>query len=783
MTEEKKTKSPGTGELKKKTNIVKRKIIIKKIHHHHGGAPGTEETENVADPVAKQPQPQAPEQQQQRAIPPSPGGGMDKFEPVKQLMENAKQRPSGPYRHSGPGPSSGARPAGGRPMQGGGSRPGGGTGGLGRPGDKADPSKHSDNKRQNVASRRGRRYDSDKKYSKFKDDYDQSELRYHKKYEEERQRILPQEITILEHISVGELARKLNIKVSELIKKLMALGMMATITDMVDADTATIVCDEYKVKVKVASLYEETLVKQDDDVSSLTDDFKRDPIVTVMGHVDHGKTQLLDTIRNTNVIATESGAITQHVGAYKVFVDHAGAKHGIVFLDTPGHEAFSAMRARGAEATDIVILVVAADDGVMPQTIEAMNHAKAAKVPIIVAVNKIDLPNKNIEKIKQDLSQYGIQPEEWGGQNMFVEISAKNNTNIDKLLEAVLLQAEVLELKANPKKMAEGLVVESRVDPGFGPMATVLIKNGTLRLGESFVAGVFSGRLKIMTDDRGNRIEEAGPATPVAIFGLEGTPSAGDPFQAVKSDKYAKQIADKRQELVRFEETKSVKKVTLSNFMDKIKDGEVKEFNLILKTDVKGSQEALEHSFEKLSEQNDKVKIRVVHSGAGAINESDVQLAIATQSVIIGFHVRPNAKAADLAKKEKIEIRTYEIIYAAIDDMKAAMEGMLDPTVREEVVGKAEVRETFKISKVGTIAGCMVVEGKILRNSKVRLIRQDVVITTAAMASLKRFKDDAKEVSATMECGIMLDNFNDIMQGDIIECFVEKKEIQKLFKS
>jgi translation initiation factor IF-2 len=772
MTEEKKPNPSGTSEPKKKVNVIKKKIIVKKIHHHHppGASGQSQDTPQEQGKIA--PQQQQQPHQESRSIPPSPGGGMDKFEPVKQLMETARHRPSGPYR-------SASSPGGARSPHQGSGRPSGPGGPIAAPGKPGDVKKSSGPARRASG---GRKYDADRKYSKFKDDYNEEELRYHKRHEEDRQRILPSEITILEHIPVGELARKLNIKVSELIKKLMDLGVMATITDVVDADTATIVCDEYKVKVKVASLYEETLVKQDEDFSNLPDDERRDPIVTVMGHVDHGKTQLLDTIRNTNVIATESGAITQHIGAYKVFVEHAGTRHGIVFLDTPGHEAFSAMRARGAEATDIVVLVVAADDGVMPQTLEALNHAKAANVPVIVAINKIDLPTKNVERIKQDLSQHGIQPEEWGGQNMFVEISAKMNINIDKLLEAILLQAEMLELKANSKKMAEGLVVESRIDPGFGPMATVLIKNGTLRVGEPFVAGVFSGRIRIMTDDRGNRIEAAGPATPVAIYGMEGTPAAGDPFQAVKSDKYAKQIADKRQELARFEETKSIKKVTLSNFMEKIKDGEIKELNLILKTDVKGSQEALEHSFNKLSEQSEKVKIKIVHSGAGAINESDVQLAVATQSVIIGFHVRPNAKASDMAKKEKIEIRTYEIIYDAIEDMKAAMEGLLDPTIREEVIGKAEIRETFKISKVGTVAGCMVVEGKIQKNSKVRLIRDSIVIATANLASLKRFKDDAKEVGTGLECGIMLENFNDLKAGDMIECFVERKEVQKLFK-
>jgi len=618
-------------------------------------------------------------------------------------------------------------------------------------------------------------HDYESKKEKFKDDVDIT-LQYHKKREEER--VLPKEITILERLTVGELARKLNLKASELIKKLMDLGVLATITDIIDSDTAIIVAEEYGVKVKVASLYEETLVKEEDYGP---DDTLRDPIVTVMGHVDHGKTHLLDTIRKTNVRETEAGLITQHIGAYKIYIDHNGKKRGIVFLDTPGHEAFTSMRARGAKLTDIVVLVVAADDGVMPQTIEALHHAKDASVPIIVAINKIDITRKNVEKIKQDLSKEGIVPEEWGGENIFVEISAKENIGIDRLLDTILLVYDLHEKKANPKRPAIGTIIESRIDPGFGPCSTVLIQNGTLYIGNTFVAGIHTGKVKTMHDENGVKLTEAGPSTPVVISGIDGLPDAGDPFQVVKSERYARQISDKRKELKKLEEIKNIKKVTLSNYMEKISEGEIKELPLIIKADVKGSIEALEYSFNKLSSENNKVKIKIIHSASGSINKNDVLLAAASKAIIIGFHVRPDNIALGIAEQRKVEIRTYEIIYDAIEDVKKAMEGVLEAKIVEEVIGRAEIRQIFKISKVGNIAGCMVVDGKIQRNAKIRVIREGKIIYTTSIATLKHFKDDVKEVTNGMECGILLENFNDIKINDILEAFIEKKETQKLF--
>lgn len=623
-----------------------------------------------------------------------------------------------------------------------------------------------------------KRYDFDKKFSKFKDDYDDDKLVYHKKKEMAPVSSVPKEIVIMENISVGELAKKLNMKVNALIKKLMELGVMAKITDVIDADTATILCDEFSVKVKVVSLFDETVIKDEKD-ESLSDDEPRDPVVTVMGHVDHGKTQLLDSLRNANVIETEAGRITQHIGAYKIWVDHDNTKKGIVFLDTPGHEAFTAMRARGADTTDIVILIVAADDGVMAQTVEAINHAKNANVPIIVAINKIDLPAANVDKVKQDLSNYGIVPEEWGGENLIVEISAKQKTNLDKLLDAIILTSELLELKANSKKKGTGVVIESRIDPGLGAVASVLIRNGTLSLGDSFVVGLHAGKARLMLNESGEKMKEAGPSTPVAIYGIDGVPYAGDPFKVTISEKYAKQISLKRKELKKFEQNKNVKKVTLDNFIDHIKDGEILELNLIIKADVKGSVEALEHSFGKLS--NEQVRIKVVHSAAGGINENDVSLASASKSVIIGFHTRPNGRAMDLAKNEKVEIRTYDIIYEAIDDVKKAMEGLLEPEIKEEIFGSVEIRDIFKYSKVGTIGGGYVTNGKALRGAQARLVRDGVVIYTGVVSSLKRFKEDAREVPANMECGLMLENYNDLKVGDVVEIFKEVQEKRILF--
>jgi translation initiation factor IF-2 len=729
MTEE--NKKPAADAKPAVRKVIKKKIIVKKIHHAPPPAPPM-----AAPPARPAPAPSYP----QAPFVPRPAPSDPRRTPVVSL-------PKMPPRAPGAGGAGDGR----KPPQGGGPRPG-----SPRPG--------------------GRKHSYEERKHKFRDDPD-FPLQYHKKHEE--QRILPKEITVLESITVGELARKLNIKVAELIKKLMTLGVLATITDVVDSDTATIVCEEYGVKVKVASLYEETLVKEEDSFGP--DETPRDPVVTVMGHVDHGKTHLLDTIRTANVRSGESGLITQHIGAYKVRVKHNGTERGIVFLDTPGHEAFTSMRARGAGITDIVILVVAADDGVMPQTVEALNHAKAAKVPVIVAINKIDLPDKNLDRVKKDLSQHGLIPEEWGGENIFIEVSAKEKINIDKLLDSVLLVYDMHEKKANPARPALGSVIESHIDPGFGPSSTVLIQNGTLRTGDFFVAGIFTGKVKMMHDENGGKVSEAGPSTPVVVYGMDGIPDAGDPFQVVKSDKYAHQISDKRKELRKFEENKNVKKVTLSNFMDKISEGDLKELTLIIKADVKGSIEALEYSFNKLTEQNTKVRIKIVHSGTGPINKNDVILAAASNAVIVGFHVRPDNLALDLSSKSHVEIRTYEIIYDAIDDVKKAMEGLLDLQIREEVLGRAEVRNIFKVSKVGNIAGCFVVDGKMQRNAKARVIRDGIVVYTTSLSSLKRFKDDAKEVTMGMECGLTLDNYNDIKAGDIIEAFVEKKEAQKLF--
>ncbi|MCX8125418.1 MAG: translation initiation factor IF-2, partial [Spirochaetes bacterium] len=467
----------------------------------------------------------------------------------------------------------------------------------------------------------------------------------------------------------------------------------------------------------------------------------------VMGHVDHGKTKLLDAIRETNVVATEHGGITQHIGAYRVKV---GDKF-VTFLDTPGHEAFTTMRARGASVTDIVVLVVAADDGVMPQTVEAINHAKAANVPIIVAINKIDLPEANPNRVKQELTAYELIPEEWGGTTLFAEISAKQKININELLELILIQAEMLELKANPKLRARGVVIESKLDPGRGPIATVLIQNGTLRVGDPFVVGLYSGRVRAMFTDLGQQVEEATPSMPVEVLGISGVPSAGDPFQVVESEKYARQIAQKRQELVRLESAQKIKKVTLEDLNTMIKEGEIKELKIVIKADVDGSVQALRDSLQKLS-TND-IRVKVIHAATGGINESDVMLASASNALIIGYQVRPSAKVLEIAEKERVSIKYYNIIYDAINDVKAAMEGMLSPEIKEEITSTGEVKQIFKISKVGTVAGAIVLTGRLKRSDKIRLIRDGVVVYDGKLNSLKRFKNDAAEVEAGQECG------------------------------
>jgi translation initiation factor IF-2 len=583
---------------------------------------------------------------------------------------------------------------------------------------------------------------------------------------------VPKEIDIMEVITVSELARKMNLKASELIGKLMGMGMMVTINQQIDAETAEILASEYNCKVNIVSLYDETIIETEKDRD---EDLKpRPPIVTVMGHVDHGKTKLLDAIRSTDVVAGEYGGITQHIGAYKVKLKSGSGE--VVFLDTPGHAAFTLMRARGAQVTDIVILVVAANDGVMPQTVEAINHAKEAGVPIIVAVNKIDLPEANIDRIKQQLSEYNLLPEDWGGTTLFNEISALNKIGIDELLESIMLQAEILELKANYNCRAEGKVIESKVDHGRGIVSTVIIERGTLRVGDAFVAGIYPGKVRAMFDDKGQKIDEATPATPVEILGFTGIPDAGSPFQVTENERQARQVGAKRQELEKQGEAQNVKKITLDNLYDSIQEGEIQELKVIIKGDVHGSVEALQTALEKLSTKD--IKLRVIHASAGAIIENDVNLATTSNAIIVGFHVRPTPKALELAEKEKIDIRKYNVIYDVVNDIKSAMEGMLAPDLKEEVIGNVEVRDTFKVPKIGVIAGCYVTNGKIKRNSSVHIIRDGIQIFTGKVSSLKRFKDDAREVEAGYECGIGIESFNDLKVGDQFEVF-EIREIAK----
>jgi translation initiation factor IF-2 len=583
---------------------------------------------------------------------------------------------------------------------------------------------------------------------------------------------VPKSIDIMEVVSVSELAKKMNLKASDLIQKLMSMGMMVTINQQIDAETAAILAAEFGADVKIVSLYDETLiVTESDDDASLN---PRPPVVTVMGHVDHGKTKLLDAIRSADVVSGEFGGITQHIGAYLVDTPHGR----IAFLDTPGHEAFTHMRARGAQVTDIVVLVVAADDGVMPQTIEAINHAKDAKVPIIVAVNKMDKPEANPDKVKSQLSDLGLMPEDWGGQTMFVELSALKKEGIDKLIDAILLEAEILDLRANFECAAEGKVLESRIDHGRGIVATVMVERGTLRIGDSFVAGVWPGKVRALFDDKGKKVDEATPSMPVEVLGFEGIPDAGDPLQVVEDEKVARGISAKRHELKRFEDAKNIRKITLDNLSDTINAGTIQELKIIIKSDVQGSAEALRASLEKLS--NKEVRLNVIQALPGAINEGDVDLAIASNAIIIGFNVRPVPKARLLADQEKVDIRRYNVIYKAVEEIQQAMEGMLKPDTKEEIVASVEVREIFKVPKIGTIAGCYVLTGTVKRSSSINVIRDEIVIHTGKIASLRRFKDDVREVAAGYECGIGLEGFDTIQVGDQFEVF-EIVEVARKF--
>lgn len=573
-------------------------------------------------------------------------------------------------------------------------------------------------------------------------------------------------ITVPEEITVGDLAALLKMTAAEVIKKLFALGQMATVNEVIDYDTAEIVATELgaKVEKEVVVTIEERII---DDTEDAEEDLQpRDPVVVVMGHVDHGKTSILDAIRNTAVTETEAGGITQHIGAYRVDVN--GQK--ITFLDTPGHAAFTSMRARGAQATDIAVLVVAADDGIMPQTIEAINHAKAAGVSIIVAINKMDKPGVSTDKIMQQLTEYELIPEEWGGDVICVPVSAKTHMNIDKLLESILLVAEMKELKANPNRAGKGVVIEARLDKGRGPVATLLVQNGTLNAGDTIVAGMSVGRVRVMTNDRGQRVEHAGPAVPVEITGLVDVPQAGDTFDAVSDERLARELVEQRKQEAKEAEFSQFHKVTLDNLFASINQGDMKELNIIVKADVQGSVEAVRQNLEKLS--NDEVKVKVIHGGVGAVSESDVMLANASNAIIVGFNVRPDPVAAEVAERDGIDMRMYRIIYDCIEEIEAAIKGMLAPKFREVVLGRIEVRSVFKLSSSGMIAGSYVLDGKVTRNAQIRVVRDGIVIAEDAISSLKRFKDDVKEVAQGYECGIGLEKFNDLKEGDIFEAFM-----------
>ena len=701
---------------------------------------------------------------------PRPQGGGDRSfsgTPFDALVESSRRPSGGGGRGGRGGPPQGNRSGGGKdapgvnPAQGegvgipaaGGAKTGGGKGGNARRG--GDP--------RGRGGPGGTRRDQEEHFLNKLE---------RKKSRPQSGTTVPKQIEIMETIQVGELAKKLNLKPSDVIARLMKMGEMVTINKSIDSDTATLLAGEYNCEVKVVSLYDETVIEAEADVEE--DREGRPPVVTIMGHVDHGKTRLLDTIRKSNVIATEAGAITQHIGAYQVTTP--GGK--ITFLDTPGHEAFTAMRARGAAVTDIVILVVAADDGVKEQTIEAITHAKEAEVPIIVAINKVDLPAANPDRVKQELVNHGLQPEDWGGSTIYCEISAKENIGIESLLEMVLLQAEVLDLRANSSIRAVGHVIEAKIDPGKGPVATILVEKGTLREGDPYVVGIFSGRVRAMFDDLGHRVKEAPPSTPVEITGIDGVPGAGDPFQVVESERYGREIAGKRHYFKQITDAASRQPPSLGDLHSWLQ--EHKELKIIIKADVQGSVEAIKDGLTKLS--TDEVKVRVIHGATGAISESDVTLASASDALIVGFQVRATPRALELAEQSRVDIKYYSIIYKVIEDVQSSMEGMLEPDIVEEVTGKAEVRAIFKISRLGNIAGCMVKEGKIIKKNKIRIIRENVVIKTVDIKGLRRDKDDVGEVNEGFECGILLEGFNDLAEGDILECFEIKEVARKLGK-
>jgi len=599
---------------------------------------------------------------------------------------------------------------------------------------------------------------------------------FHK--EDRKQQVQPaitrkKTLKLSEGTTVKEFSELIGIKLSDVIKKFMELGYMPTINQPVDSDAALLVADSFGIKLEPHRIEEDTVdLELPEDTEKM---LPRPPVITIMGHVDHGKTSLLDAIRETRVTETEAGGITQHIGAYKINLKGKD----IVFLDTPGHEAFTSMRARGAKVTDIVVLVVAADDGVMPQTVEAIDHANAANVPIVIAINKIDKPEANPSKVKNELAERNIISEEWGGKNIFVEVSAKKRIGLEHLLEMILLQAEIMELKANPDKMARGTIIEAKLDKGRGPVATVLVQSGKLHIGDAFISGIHSGKVRALNDDTGKKISESGPSTPVEVIGFQDVPSAGDVFVVVEDEKRARQVALSRQQKQKVTAIAKKGKLTLDELYAKIKEGEIRELSIIIKGDVQGSVEAIRDALENIS--HPEVKVKVIHSSAGGINVSDVMLATASSAIIIGFNVRPETIASQLAEKEGVDVRLYTVIYDAIEDVKKALEGLLEPTLKEKVLGRAEVRQVFPISRIGTVAGCYVIDGFMTRSCEgIRIIRDNIVVYDGQMASLKRFKEDTKEVQTGYECGILIENFNDIKVGDILENYIVEKIATKL---
>ncbi|MFD1674664.1 translation initiation factor IF-2 [Alicyclobacillus fodiniaquatilis] len=688
------------------------------------------------------------------------------------------------FGNGGGGRPGGGNSGGGRFGNGGGGRPGGGnsgggrfgnSGGGGRPGSGTGAGRSGGGAATKPTAPGSLRKDKDKNKGREREGFARHEQFNETKLQRNNSKrganrpktpVLPTEVKVEGPMSVGDFAKLLHREPAELIKKLLLLGVMATINQDIDTDAMELIAEEYNVKLEIVEPVDEEaldMLIEEDDPAALQ---SRPPVVTIMGHVDHGKTTLLDAIRESKVTSTESGGITQHIGAYQVEV----GERIITFLDTPGHEAFTTMRARGAQITDVTILVVAADDGVMPQTVEAINHAKAANVPIIVAVNKMDKPDANPDRVKQELSQHGLSPEEWGGDTVYAPISALKHEGLDELLEMVLLVSDVQELKANPTARPRGTVIEAKLDKGRGSVATVLVQNGTLKVGDIVVAGTTHGRVRAMVNDQGQRLTEAGPSTPVEIQGLGGVPSAGDQFVVYDEERGARNLVDKRTNREKQEQLQTTSKVTLDDLYRQIQEGNMAELNVIVKGDVQGSVEALVQSIEKIDVSG--VRVRVIHRGAGAITESDVSLAAASNAIIIGFHVRPDVNAKRVADAEKVDVRLYRVIYNVISELESAMKGMLEPEYKEAVLGHAEVRETFTISRIGTVAGCYVTDGKMSRDAEARLIRDGIVVYEGKLDSLKRFKDDAREVQTGYECGITLDKYNDIKVGDVVEAFV-----------